>query len=58
MAVLRLVFQTAPALNYTLALSGISFREYMIGSLIGLPLPIFIYILFFDQLLALSGHAL
>jgi uncharacterized membrane protein YdjX (TVP38/TMEM64 family) len=46
----RILFQTAPPLNYALAMSGIRFREYLIGTLLGLPLPIFFYCLFFDYL--------
>lgn len=47
---LRLLFQTVPALNYTLALSGVPFRHYLLGTLLGLPLPIALYCLFFDYL--------
>jgi len=47
---LRTVFQTVPALNYTLALSAIPFRHYLIGTLLGLPIPIAIYCLGFDFL--------
>lgn len=47
---LRTLFQTLPALNYALALSGIGFRTYMTGTLLGLPLPIAAYCLFFDYL--------
>lgn len=47
---LRTLFQTLPALNYTLALSGIGFRKYMLATLMGLPLPITAYCLFFDYL--------
>lgn len=47
---LRVLFQTVPALNYALALSGVKFRNYLIGTLLGLPLPIAIYCLFFDYL--------
>ena len=47
-ALLRLLFQTAPPLNYALALSGIRLRAYLIGTLIGLPLPIAAYCFFFD----------
>jgi uncharacterized membrane protein YdjX (TVP38/TMEM64 family) len=47
---LRVLFQTVPPLNYALALSGVKFHHYLIGSLLGLPLPIFLYCLFFDQL--------
>lgn len=49
-ALLRVLFQTVPALNYALALSGIRFRQYMLGTLAGLPLPIMLYCLFFDFL--------
>jgi uncharacterized membrane protein YdjX (TVP38/TMEM64 family) len=47
---LRLVFQTVPALNYALALSGVHWRSYLLGTLLGLPLPIALYTLFFDTL--------
>jgi uncharacterized membrane protein YdjX (TVP38/TMEM64 family) len=47
---LRVLFQTVPALNYTLALSGIRFRDYLLGTLLGLPLPIALYCVFFDYL--------
>lgn len=46
--ILRLIFQTFPPVNYGLALSGVKFREYFIGTLIGLPLPIFTLVYFFD----------
>jgi len=47
---LRMLFQTLPALNYTLAISGVRFRAYLIGTLLGLPIPIAIYCVFFDTL--------
>jgi uncharacterized membrane protein YdjX (TVP38/TMEM64 family) len=47
---LRMLFQTVPALNYTLALSGVRYRDYLIGTLLGLPLPIAAYCLLFDYL--------
>jgi uncharacterized membrane protein YdjX (TVP38/TMEM64 family) len=47
---LRTLFQTVPALNYALALSGVPFRTYLLGTLLGLPLPIALYCLFFDYL--------
>jgi len=47
---LRLLFQTVPALNYALALSGIRFRDYLLGTLLGLPVPILLYSLFFATL--------
>lgn len=45
----RMLFQTLPALNYALALSGVRFRAYLAGTLLGLPLPIALYCLFFDH---------
>ena len=47
---LRVLFQTMPALNYALAMSGIPFRQYLVGTLLGLPLPITFYCVFFDYL--------
>lgn len=47
---LRMLFQTIPALNYTLAMSGVRSRDYLLGSLLGLPIPIAIYCVFFDTL--------
>jgi len=47
---LRILFQTVPALNYALAMSGIKFRTYLIGTLAGLPVPIALYCIFFDIL--------
>jgi uncharacterized membrane protein YdjX (TVP38/TMEM64 family) len=49
---LRLVFQTAPAINYALAMSGVKFRTYLVGTLLGLPVPIALYCIFFDYLAA------
>ena len=49
-ALLRILFQTAPALNYALAMSGIKLRTYLIGTLVGLPVPIALYCIFFDVL--------
>jgi len=47
---LRMLFQTVPPINYALAMSGVRFRNYLIGTLLGLPLPIMLYCLFFDYL--------
>ncbi len=47
---LRVLFQTVPALNYALALSGIRFWQYLLATLLGLPLPIALYCLFFDRI--------
>jgi uncharacterized membrane protein YdjX (TVP38/TMEM64 family) len=54
-ALLRLLFQTVPALNYALALSGLRFRHYMLGTLIGLPAPLFVHATLFDTLAGWMG---
>ncbi len=48
--VLRLTFQTLPILNYALALADVRFRHYLVGTVLGLPLPIFLYCYFFDTI--------
>ena len=57
MIALRTLFQTAPALNYTLALSGVGSRAYLLATLAGLPLPILLYCLFFDYVAMALGIA-
>lgn len=52
---LRILFQTIPALNYSLAMSGVRFRDYLMGTLLGLPLPIMLYCLFFEYLARVLG---
>ena len=47
-ALLRVLLQTLPPLNFALALSGLKFRAHLVGTLLGLPLPIFLYCLLFD----------
>jgi uncharacterized membrane protein YdjX (TVP38/TMEM64 family) len=47
---LRTVFQTLPALNFALAMSGVKFRCYLIGTMCGLPVPIAVFSLFFQLL--------
>lgn len=39
-ALLRLVLWMAPAVNYALALSPIRYREYAVGSAVGLAIPV------------------
>jgi uncharacterized membrane protein YdjX (TVP38/TMEM64 family) len=55
-ALSRIVFQTLPALNYGLAMSGVKLRDYMLGTLLGLPLPIALYCIFFDFLATRVFH--
>jgi uncharacterized membrane protein YdjX (TVP38/TMEM64 family) len=46
----RLCFQSLPALNYALAMSGVKLRHLIIGTMIGMPPFIVLYCLFFDQI--------
>jgi uncharacterized membrane protein YdjX (TVP38/TMEM64 family) len=49
--VLRAVFGVAPFLNYALALSSLGFRDYLIGSVIGMTPPITIAAVILDAAL-------
>lgn len=49
--VLRSVLWLAPALNFALAMSRVRFRDYLIGSTLGLLIPIAGVVLFFEQAL-------
>lgn len=48
--VLRLIMWMAPQLNYALAMTKVRFRDYVLGSALGLVLPIPLAVLFFEQL--------
>lgn len=54
---LRILFQTVPVLNYALAMSGLRFRTYLAGTLLGLPLPIALYCLLFDSIATRFFHS-
>lgn len=56
-AALRTVLMTLPALNVALAMSGVKFRHYMIGTAVGLPLPICLCAVFFDGVMKLAHIA-
>ena len=45
---LRMIFQTAPFLNYALILSKVRFRDFWWGTFFGLPFPIFLYCVFYE----------
>jgi len=49
-ALLRLMFQTAPPLNYALPLTALRWRDHLVGSLLGLPVPVMVMAFFFDWL--------
>lgn len=50
LVVLRLVMFISPPLNYALALTRLRFRDYALGSALGLVTPMLIVTLFFDWL--------
>jgi uncharacterized membrane protein YdjX (TVP38/TMEM64 family) len=50
-ALLRLIFQTAPPLNYALGMTSVRLRDHLFGSVLGLPVPVTIMALFSDWLL-------
>ena len=50
-AILRAILAMAPPLNYALALTGVSLRDYVIGSAIGLAPIILILAIFSEQAL-------
>lgn len=54
-AILRFFLLTMPTLNVVLAMSGIRFRSYLAGTLLGLPLPIALLCVFFDYLARALG---
>ncbi len=47
-AILRIVLWMAPPLNYALALSPVRFRDYFVGSALGLILPMIVASAFID----------
>ncbi len=52
LVLLRIIFQSMPTLNMALGMSGLKLRHLVIGTLLGLPLPIAFYCVFFDFLAA------
>lgn len=54
-AALRMILCLAPPLNYALALSNIRFRDYLIGSTLGLIPPVALFVVFFDQAMVWLG---
>lgn len=49
-AAVRTVFILSPPVTYALALSGIRFRDYLVGSAVGLVLPLSVAVVVFDWL--------
>ena len=51
-ALLRLFLLFSPPLNYALALSRVRFRDYLLGSALGLLPPTVLAVVLFDEVLA------
>lgn len=49
-ALLRVMFMVAPAINYGMAMTSVRLRDYVVGSAIGLVVPIAVVAFFFDLL--------
>ena len=54
-AVLRLCFFLAPAINYMLALSSVSYRDFIAGTIVGLVVPLTVAVFFIDHLITYMG---
>lgn len=54
-AILRLIFWFGPPINYALAFSNIKFRDYVIGSALGLVPIVAIVAVFFEPLSSVLG---
>ena len=52
---LRTVFFLAPAINYILALSSVSLRDFVLGTTMGLVMPLTIAVYFIDNLINYMG---
>lgn len=50
-ALIWLLFWCVPWVNYIMAMSSVKFRDYVLGSIIGLVVPIFTFALLFDSLM-------
>lgn len=55
--ILRVLMQTNPALNYTLSMSKVRFKDYFLGTALGLPLPVAIYCIFYDFIADFLGYS-
>ena len=55
-ALLRVVLILSPQLNYALALTNVRFRDYLVGSVLGLIPPIVAFVVFFDAALRFFGY--
>lgn len=54
-AILRLALMVSPPLNYALAMSRVRFRDYFVGSAIGLAAPVAVWVFLSDVVLNVIG---
>jgi len=54
---LRTFFTLSAWLNYSLALSGVRYRDYLVASATGLVVPIVVFTFFFDAILRLYSFS-
>lgn len=52
---LRIFLILHPSLNYLLALTRIRFRDYLVGSAIGLVIPLGVFVIFFDWIIKIAN---
>ncbi len=52
---LRSIVSTAPWLNYLLGMSSVSYRDYLVGSVLGMLVPVMLTVVFTDWLLQFIG---
>lgn len=50
-ALLRLIFQTAPPINFALPMTAVRWRDHLAGSMLGLPVPIAVIAFFLAWIL-------
>jgi uncharacterized membrane protein YdjX (TVP38/TMEM64 family) len=53
--ILRTVFWMSPPLNYALAMSTVRFRDYFVGSALGLVAPVAAVMIFSDAILSIAS---
>ena len=52
---MRLCFFLAPAINYMLALSSVSYKDFITGTIAGLVVPLTVAVFFIDHLITYMG---
>src|SRR5262245_53421851 len=53
----RLIFRTAPPINYALPMTAIRWSDHLVGSVLGLPVPVALMAVFFDYAVNGGPHS-